>query len=479
MRRRLTRLLSVIACLVVSMAYSMPVLADEVESYTRTTVNQNEVSLDSEKTTSENVDNDDTQTGNVSTLDSTETANVDSTEDSTREIYRYGTSGNIEWVLYADGLLEISGSGEMNDYNSTTGYSPWYLQRKKIKNVVIMDGVTSIGEYAFYECSNMQEIALPDNLKSIGDCAFEECSSLSNISIPDSVREIGYEAFEGCTSLEEFTFPSGMKDTGEHVLNNCDNIKKIVIGDGITCITSWSFFYLQKLTDVVIPDTVTTIEENAFACCENLNSITLPHSLKAIGDMAFRECTQLNEIAIPDSVQSIGHETFQGCSNLTKVTMSNDLTDIGYHAFYGCKWKCDIHDWNTYTETKAGYLKNGAMYKECDICGTKVKVKTLPGYSSYVTKNFKVSKGFKSFTAKWSKASSSNQKKMTGYQIRYSTKSSMSGAKYAYASKSSKSKKISKLSKKKTYYVQVRNYMKKSGVTYYSKWSSKKSVKTK
>ena len=106
-------------------------------------------------------------------------------------------------------------------------------------------------------------------------------------------------------------------------------------------------------------------------------------------------------------------------------------------------------------------------------------MKTLSGYSKYVVKKFKVKKGKKCFTATWAKASKANQKLMTGYQIRYSQKSNMSGAKYATASKTSKSKKIKKLSKKKKYYVQVRTYMKKSGKTYYSKWSSKKTVKTK
>ena len=115
----------------------------------------------------------------------------------------------------------------------------------------------------------------------------------------------------------------------------------------------------------------------------------------------------------------------------------------------------------------------------CTNCFYTKSYKKLPGYAAYILKGFKVSKGKKSFTAKWTKASKTNQKKMDGYQIRYSRKSSMSGAKYVKASKTSKSKKVSKLSKKKTYYVQVRTYKKSGGVTYYSKWSSKKKVKTK
>ncbi len=130
-------------------------------------------------------------------------------------------------------------------------------------------------------------------------------------------------------------------------------------------------------------------------------------------------------------------------------------------------------------EIKAGYLKNGVSYDKCQVCGTKANVKILAGYSSYVVKNFKVIKGSKSFKVTWSKASKTNQKKMTGYQIRYSKKMNMSNAKYVKIGKNSESKKISKLSRNTRYYIQVRNYMVKDGKAYYSKWSSKKTIRTK
>ena len=136
------------------------------------------------------------------------------------------------------------------------------------------------------------------------------------------------------------------------------------------------------------------------------------------------------------------------------------------------------HNWEKVTNP-AGLLKNGSEFEQCTLCGEKQNEVVLKGYATYYVKSFKVSKGKKSFTAKWKKQSSKNQKKFNGYQIRYSTKSNMSGYKTATAKKSSKSKTIKKLKKKTTYYVQVRTYTKKNGVTYYSKWSSKKSVKTK
>ena len=130
-------------------------------------------------------------------------------------------------------------------------------------------------------------------------------------------------------------------------------------------------------------------------------------------------------------------------------------------------------------EESAGLLRNGKIFDYCLMCGKTQNVKTLAGYATYYVKSLKVTKAKKAFTVKWAKQSAANQKKFNGYQIRYSLKSNMAGAKYVKAAKSSKSKKISKLLKKKKYYVQVRTYTVKNGKTFYSKWSAKKAVKTK
>ena len=124
-------------------------------------------------------------------------------------------------------------------------------------------------------------------------------------------------------------------------------------------------------------------------------------------------------------------------------------------------------------------MKNGRAYDKCRVCGTVSNNTVLAGYSTYYVKSFKVKKGKKSFTAKWKKQSKKNQKKFNGYQIRYATKSDMSDAKYATAGKKSKSKKIKKLKKKTKYFVQVRTYTTTGNGTFYSKWSPKKSLKTK
>ena len=161
-----------------------------------------------------------------------------------------------------------------------------------------------------------------------------------------------------------------------------------------------------------------------------------------------------------------GHEAYEKCSRCGFCGGYVEIPATGKHV-----WKHVI--------IKAGLLKNGSEYDQCTVCKTKKNVKKLTGYATYYVKGFKLASAKAAFTAKWTKQSKKNQKKFNGYQIRYSTKSSMAGAKYATAGKSSASKKISKLKKKTKYYVQVRTYTISKNVKYYSKWSAKKTVKTK
>ncbi|MDO5415556.1 MAG: leucine-rich repeat domain-containing protein, partial [Bacillota bacterium] len=125
-------------------------------------------------------------------------------------ISRSGNCGdNMSWELDDDGLLTISGSGEMDDY-STYGKVPWNTYKSKIKMVVISDGVTSIGDYAFYQCVNMKEIAIPDSMTRIGDRAFGTCRNLGNLVIPGKVTSIGDSCFYDCDGLTNVAIPGSV-----------------------------------------------------------------------------------------------------------------------------------------------------------------------------------------------------------------------------------------------------------------------------
>ena len=116
-----------------------------------------------------------------------------------------GTCGdNLTWVLDDEGTLTISGTGEMADYSYFDNTSPW---GKQVKNVEIEDGVTSIGEFAFFRCQSLTSVSIPDSVTRIGEEAFGDCIKLTSVAIPSDVTSIGNNAFYGCHRLPHITIP--------------------------------------------------------------------------------------------------------------------------------------------------------------------------------------------------------------------------------------------------------------------------------
>ena len=135
-------------------------------------------------------------------------------------------SDGLTWTLTADGTLTISGTGAMKDYNAAENLSPAYMN-SDVKKVVIEDGVTSIGELAFYKCSSLTNITIPDSVTCIEYAAFHGCSSLSSITIPNSVTSIGIYAFVVCSSLTSITIPDSVTSIGYGAFSDCSSLKTI------------------------------------------------------------------------------------------------------------------------------------------------------------------------------------------------------------------------------------------------------------
>ena len=248
--------------------------------------------------------------------------------------YTYWNESNLTWKLDADGTLTISGTGAMKNYDYDNP-SP-VCNNSNVKKVVIEDGVTSIGNWAFESCSSLTSITIPNSVTSIGAYAFSNCYYLTNITIPNSVTSIENYAFRACSSLTSITIPDSVTSIGELAFYDCDRLTSITISNSVTSIGERAFAYCSSLTSITIPDSVTSIGEAAFAGCSSLTSITIPDSVTSIGEYAFQSCSSLTSITIPDSVTSIGWYAFSNCESLTSITIPDSVTSIGSRAFSEC-----------------------------------------------------------------------------------------------------------------------------------------------
>lgn len=268
---------------------------------------------------------------------------------------------NLTWE-FADGILTISGTGEMYDY-SEDYLAPWSEHCFEITNVTISDGVTSIGSSAFCYCS-VKSITLPFGLKHIGASAFFNCPNIQQINIPDSVEYIDPYAFSCCKGLHTVQLPASLTLISEELFAECDNLRNLSI-----------------------PDTVTEIGANAFLRCKAFSLETLPSGIQRIGAAAFENCGKIESLALPKTLESIGNAAFGG-TIIDKASfdgtpeiwakiggiecgIAQDKIDFLEHTCDFSGWKYDEHKhWQQCTcgktQNEGAHTSTGDV---CSVCG--------------------------------------------------------------------------------------------------------------
>ena len=291
-----------------------------------------------------------------------------------------GTTGDCIWTLDDDGVLTISGNGAMEDYSSYTG--PW---GRNITELIIENGVTSIGKYSFGYCSQLTSVTIPPSVSHSGDNAFYNCTALNEVNIsdiaawcgiefvseyysnpifcahnlylnnelvtdlviPNGVTSIGAHAFYNCKCLTSVTIPSSFSYSGSSAFNGCSSLEAVYISD----IAAWCGIeftnaesnpvYLAKnlylndelVTDLVIPEGITTLRLCAFVGCTCITTVSFPNTLTTISERAFYGCTGLTELTFPDSLYDIGIGAFYNCTNVKRITVPDSVKVFGTSSF--------------------------------------------------------------------------------------------------------------------------------------------------
>jgi len=262
---------------------------------------------------------------------------------------------NVTWSFEeATGTLTISGTGDMHNrwwpYDAPSDdpdFAPWHDFAVDIKTVVIEEGVTGIGHFAFFDCENLNSISIAESVTFVG-CAFVE-SGLKELYIPAGVTDFRYPTNEGvCKSLTKITVAEGntvYSSDAYGMLYNKDKTKFIgcptgykgtyAIADSVTEIGGWAFTECVGLTEVEIPSSVKTIGMSAFWGCSGLTEVAIPNNVTTIGATAFAECYSLSHITIPASVTSLQQMSFANCTSLEEVRFVGSAPYIDYECFYG------------------------------------------------------------------------------------------------------------------------------------------------
>ena len=245
-----------------------------------------------------------------------------------------GDGTHLTWELTCEGVLTVSGTGAMADWNGIA--TPWENYKQQITTVILPDGITKIGLAAFKNCANLTTINIPEGVTGIESNTFNGCTNLNNIVLPQSVSFIRSYAFYNCSALTAINIPANVTIIGNHAFRNCTALTAVAIPDKVTSIGEYAFYDCSALTTLTLGNGLTEIKGQAFRNCTSLTDVTIPSSVTAIGDFAFYRCGSIASLVIDNSAAEIGKGAFYECAAMTTAVLGDRITGIGVEAFFGC-----------------------------------------------------------------------------------------------------------------------------------------------
>ena len=250
--------------------------------------------------------------------------------------YIFGASSYSNHNTYIPASLKtvivMGGNGVNGDTIKTSSF-----RQCGIEQVILPNGIKTIGSFAFMDCVNLTSIVLPNTVTSIGQGAFQYCSSLTTAAINSGVTSIGQEAFRGCRSLTSIVIPNSVTSIGSYAFYNCQSLAYVTLPNNSSFIKIADdlFYGCKSLNGIIIPNSVTSIGNSAFSSCVSLQSIVISQSVESIGNSAFSNCKLLRYIVLPSSVTSIGQNAFNGCESLEALTIPFVGTTASDYQFLG------------------------------------------------------------------------------------------------------------------------------------------------
>lgn len=218
------------------------------------------------------------------------------------DLTAWGICGpNLQWQLSGAGVLTVTGTGDMYDRDNNPCH--WQEHSERITQVVLPEGITGIGAYAFQGCANLTQMEIPDSVRRIGSNAFDSCYALTRITLPPELDSLGAYAFGYCMELEQVALPGNLKRIPRALFEGC-----------------------FSLSQVTLPGTLISIGDDAFSGCA-IEQITLPEGLQTIGHGAFANAA-LTELVLPESLTELRDYALLNCP-IQKLTVPAGVTKLG------------------------------------------------------------------------------------------------------------------------------------------------------